>query len=479
MQQSIYPEHPIVLVDDEPMILLSFGTILRQAGINNFRTVEDSREVMQILEIQPVSAIVLDLTMPRISGIELLEKINEGYPEILVIVVTATDDIETAVACMKSGAFDYLVKPVEINRFVSSIRKALDISSLMSEVSSLKQYLLTDSLEHESAFSPIVTESKKMRSLFQYAEAISQSQQPVLITGETGTGKELFARAIHDVGCRNGVFVALNISGLDDTMFSDTLFGHKKGAFTGADTFREGLIAQASGGTLFLDEIGDLSEISQVKLLRLLQEKQYLPLGSDIPKHSDARIVVATNQDMQHLVLNGRFRKDLYFRLRAHQIHLPPLRERLEDIPELLDHFINDAAKSLKKSPPSYPRELITLLSTYQFPGNVRELEAMIYDAVARQRIGKLSMDSFKEIIQNDHALHPIAFPADDEAATLLSKLFGRFPSLREAEEHLITEALRLSHDNQGIAASLLGITRQALNKRISNKRLMQHRSPF
>jgi DNA-binding NtrC family response regulator len=467
----MYPEYPILLVDDEPMILLSFGTILRKSGINNFQTIEDSREVMQALEDQPVSAVVLDLTMPHVSGIELLKKINESYPEILVIVVTATDDIETAVACMRSGAFDYLVKPVEMNRFISSIRKALDISSLMNEVSSLKHHLLTDSLEHETAFSSIVTENKKMRSLFHYAEAISQSPQPVLITGETGTGKELFARAIHDASCRKGAFIALNISGLDDTMFSDTLFGHKKGAYTGADTAREGQIAQATGGTLFLDEIGDLGETSQVKLLRLLQEKQYFPLGSDIPKQCDSRIIVATNRDIQQLIGNGSFRKDLYFRLRTHHLHIPPLRERLEDISDLLDHFIEVAAASLKKNPPSYPRELVTLLSTYQFPGNVRELEAMIFDAVTRHRAGKLSLDSFRETIKHDQDLHPIVLSADDEVAILLTKLFGRFPSLREAEEHLVAEAVRLSDNNQGIAASLLGISRQALNKRLSKKR--------
>lgn len=470
MHQNIYPEYPILLVDDEPMILLSFGTILRRSGINNFQTIEDSRDVMRTLENQAVSIVVLDLNMPHVSGIDLLEKINRDYPDTPVIMVTATDDLITAVACMRSGAFDYLVKPVEMSRFVSSINKALEISSLINEVSSLKQHLLTDTLEHETAFSPIVTESRKMRSLFHYAEAISQSPQPVLITGETGTGKELFARAIHDASGRKGSFIALNISGLDDTMFSDTLFGHKKGSYTGADASREGQIALAAGGTLFLDEIGDLIETSQVKLLRLLQEKQYFPLGSDISKQSDARIIVATNRDLQELMNNASFRKDLYFRLRTHQIHIPPLRERLEDIPALLDHFLVEAAKALIKPAPSYPRELITLLSTYHFTGNVRELEALVFDAVARHRTGKLSLDSFRETIQHDKGLTQIVLPADDKVTILLTKLFGRFPSLREAETHLVAEALRLSDNNQGVAATLLGISRQALNKRLSRK---------
>jgi DNA-binding NtrC family response regulator len=468
MPQTIYPEHPVLLIDDEPMILLSFSAVLLKAGMSNFQTVQDGRDVMRVLNEQPVSCVVLDLAMPHISGMELLEQINRSNPDVPVIVMTATENLETAIACMKSGAFDYLVKPVEISRFISSLRKALEISALQSEVSSLKQYLLSDRLEHESAFAQIVTGSKKMRPLFQYAEAISASQQPVLITGETGTGKELFARAVHEASNRKGAFIALNISGLDDTMFSDTLFGHKKGAYTGAESAREGLIAQASGGTLFLDEIGDLSEMSQVKLLRLLQEKEYFPLGSDLPRQSDARIIVATNVEMQTLIAKGRFRKDLYFRLRAHQIHIPPLRERIKDVPALLNHFIASAASSMNKTPPAYPGELITLLSAYHFPGNVRELQSMVFDSVASNRSGKLSLESFRVTIHQDQKMRRLPMPDRSGNSSHMTAIFGRFPSLRETEEFLVAEALKLSANNQGIAASLLGITRQALNKRLN-----------
>ena len=188
-----------------------------------------------------------------------------------------------------------------------------------------------------------------MSSIFQYCEVVAKSQQPVIIIGETGVGKELIAKAIHDLSGLRGKFVPVNVAGLDDNMFSDTLFGHKKGAFTGADQTRSGLIAQASGGTLFLDEIGDLAELSQVKLLRLLQEQEYYPVGSDIPMVSDARIIAATNRDLRKLTEAGKFRNDLYFRLCAHQVHIPPLRERLDDIPVLLDHFLDEAAKTFKK----------------------------------------------------------------------------------------------------------------------------------
>jgi DNA-binding NtrC family response regulator len=468
MQQTIYPLLPILLVDDEPQILLISSVVLRTAGINNFTTVGDSREVMPLLALKDFSLIVIDLSMPHVSGHELLNEINSSFPQVPVIVVTATDDLDTAVDCMRSGAFDYLVKPVDMNRFLTSVKKALEMSALKKEVSSLKQYLLTDQLEHEAVFSQIITASKKMRSLFQYIEAIASSHQPVLITGETGVGKELIAAAIHELSGREGPFLAVNIAGLDDTIFSDTLFGHKKGAYTGAEDARDGLVLQASGGTLFLDEIADLKETSQVKLLRLLQERKYFPLGSDIAKQSDARFVVATNRDIQAMISDGRFRKDLYYRLRGHQINIPPLRERTEDIELLLNHFFEEAAISLGKTRPSYPRELITLLTTYQFPGNIRELRSMVFDAVARHRSGIVSMDSFKEVIRYDSAINVPDFSSGARTADLLTGIFGKFPTLKEAEDFLISEAMRLSKNNQGIAASLLGLTRQALNKRLN-----------
>jgi DNA-binding NtrC family response regulator len=469
--QTHYPPAPVILVDDEPQILLSFSVMLRTEGINNIVTVEDSRRVLSLLSAQEASLIVLDLSMPHLPGIGLLSEISDAFPHIPVIIVTATDNLETAVECMKNGAFDYLVKPVEADRLLSSIRKALDMSALQDEVSSLKHYLLTDQLKHESTFAPIVTNSKKMRALFQYSEAISVSLRPVLITGETGVGKELIARAIHELSGREGAFVAVNISGLDDSMFSDTLFGHKKGAYTGADSAREGLLGQASGGTLFLDEIGDLCESSQVKLLRLLQEQRYLPLGSDVYKQSDARTIVATNRDIAGLMAQGKFRKDLYYRLRTHHIHIPPLRERPEDIPVLLDHFLEEAARSLGRKKPAYPRELVTLLSTCLFPGNVRELQGMVYDAVAMHKGGILPMGSFKLTMRQDAAPDQVVPPGGGVGGGNLKEIFGRFPTLRETEDYLISEALRMADNNQGIASSLLGITRQALNKRLNRSR--------
>jgi DNA-binding NtrC family response regulator len=241
------------------------------------------------------------------------------------------------------------------------------------------------------------------------------------------------------------------------------LFGHKKGAYTGADSAREGLIAHAAAGTLFLDEIGDLKESSQVKLLRLLQEQSYYPLGSDTPQRSNARIIVATNRDLEKLMSEGKFRKDLYYRLIAHHVQIPPLRERKEDIPLLLDHFLDKASYALNKKKPTSPPELLTLLAAYDFPGNVRELEALVTDAVARHRSGVLSMERFKEVIGRD--LRSSRSSLSGEGTPL--DISAHFPTLKEAEDFLIREALKRSHGNQRIAASFLGITSQALNKRL------------
>ena len=458
---------PILLVDDEPQILKFAKLTLQGSGIQDVLTLEDSRQVMPLLATQDVAAIVLDLYMPLASGIELLPEITSNYPHIPVIVMTAADEAEVAVDCMKNGAFDYLVKPVEAGRLVSSIQKALERRCMSHEITTLKKYLFTDQLEHEAAFSAIVTQNKRMRGIFKYLEVLAGSRQPVLVTGETGVGKELVARAIHEVSGCAGEFVAVNLAGLDDAMFSDSLFGHKKGAYTGADQARDGLIAKAAGGTLFLDEIGDLNEPSQIKLLRLLQEKEYYPVGSDNIRKSDARIIVATNQELQKLITSGRFRKDLYYRLCSHQIHIPSLRERIEDIPLLLDHFLGEAAQSFDKRKPTAPPELVTLLSTYQFPGNVRELQALVFDAVARHSSGILSLETFKAVIGEVRSLsHDDAVPSQEKTSALVN-IFGRFPTIDEVEEFLIAEAIHIAKGNQGIAASLLGMSRKTLNRRL------------
>ena len=463
------------MVDDEENFLLTAGVAFKGAGIDPVWTISDSRQVMAFLKENTPGVVVLDLTMPHITGWELLPMITEAHPGIPIIMLTAHDDLTMAVQCMKEGAKDYLVKPVEENRLISSIKSAIEIVQLRQEMHSLKTHFLDSIPVDDRAFAPIITDSDRIRSLFKYIKAVAPSGHPVLITGETGTGKELFARAVHDMSGRGGEYVAVNVAGLDDNHFTDTLFGHEKGAYTGAERVRDGLVSKAAGGTLFLDEIGDLAESSQVKLLRLLQENQYYPLGSDILKPSRARVIVATNRDIHDLVRQGAFRKDLYYRLRTHEVYIPPLRGRPEDLSVLLDHFLDKAAASLGRKTPSHPGELLTLLRNYHFPGNVRELEAMMHDAVARHESGVLSMDSFKQAIQFERGMTEPELPYEGKIPeTATEERFsytGSFPTIKEVEAFLINEAMTRSEGNQTIAADLLGITRQTLNKRLTRSR--------
>ncbi len=457
---------PVVLVDDEEDILFGAEYLLNTHGITAVLALSDGRDLLPLLERQTAGVIVLDLMMPQVSGLELLPRLTREYPEIPVVVMTASQEVETAVSCMKEGAFDYLVKPVEESRFVSSVRRALEIRLLCQEIGSLRTSLMGEGIGHPEVFAPIISRNHQMQRLFRYVEAIADSGEPVLITGETGTGKELIAQAIHHISGRNGEIVCLNAAGLDDNLFSDTLFGHVRGAFTGADREREGLIGKAVGGTLFLDEIGDLKPASQVKLLRLLQAQSYYPIGSDVPRTADARILAATNQPLHRRMDRGKFRQDLFFRLSSHPIELPPLRERLDDLPLLLQHFIDEAAQSLGRPSPRIPGELLTLLSLYDFPGNIRELRALVFNAMAQHRGGAvLALDSFQQVIKRDRSSTetPLAHP--DDGLTLA--IPGRFPTLKETDIFLVEEAMRRANHNQGIAAMLLGISRQSLNRRL------------
>jgi DNA-binding NtrC family response regulator len=463
MNESLYPSLPILMVDDETQALDSFETTLLFASINNILRCQDSRELMPLLSRREIEVLLLDLSMPYISGEELLSLVTKDFPEIPIIVITGSNDVETAVGCMKCGAFDYMVKPVEKSRLISGVKRAIEIRELQRENQLLRAHVLSDQLEHPEVFSEIITNSGAMRSIFQYMEAISISPQPVLITGETGVGKELISKAIHTLSNRRGNFVPVNVAGLDDNVFADTLFGHKKGAFTGADQARSGLIEQATGGTLFLDEIGDLSPTSQVKLLRLLQDGEFFPLGADIPKHTDARVVVATNQNLQTLQESGKFRKDLYYRLRAHHIHIPPLRDREEDLPILVNHFIEKASKTLGKQKLTPPEELFSFLATYPFPGNIRELESMIFDAVTSCKSERLSLEPFRSYMGQSE---PGTKTEGQLVAT--STLKEKIDTISQmTEKQMIMDALNKTNQNRTKAAELLGISRRTLQNKI------------
>lgn len=453
MEKALYPDLSILIVDDEKIMLESFKRVLNYAGITNIILCDDSRKVMDLLKANHMELILLDLIMPFITGEELLSKIAEEYPEIPIVIITGVREVETAVKCMRSSAFDYLIKPVDEDSLISAVERAIRFREMQTEIVLLKKSIFKDELSNPEFFENIITQNKKMKAIFQYVEAIAVSSQPVLISGETGTGKEMIAETVHKCSKREGKYIKVSIAGLDDTMFSDTLFGHTKGAFTGADGNREGLVKKAKNGTLFLDEIGDLNENSQLKLLRLLQEKEYLPLGSDEPQHTNTRVLAATNKDLEECTRQGKFRKDLFYRLKTHHIHIPPLREKMDDLSLLVDYFLSLATNELKIDGHNLKQKLIRKYSKYSFPGNIRELKAMVYDDVAMYKA-----DNHQHLIpegtkQNEYELNIMDF---------LENL-DELPSLKQATIRLIKEALKRTNGNKTLAAKLLGITRQTI----------------
>lgn len=462
----LYPDRPVVVVEDDSGVIKAICRTLKLNGFTNIIEINDSRRVMPLLDENEVSLILLDITMPHIRGDELLGEITAKYPHLPVIMATATDDVETVVGCMKKGAFDYITKPIGTVRLVSAIKCSLEVYELRREQEALRQRQKEQATELScpECFEKIITGNRGLRKLFNYIEKIAPSARPVLITGETGVGKELAAKAVHLASGRKGKLVAVNVASLDDNVFSDTLFGHVKGAYTGASGAREGQVKKAEGGTLLLDEIGSLSLSSQVKLLRLIQEREYLPLGADVPLKTDVCIVASTNSNLEEKVHEGTFRGDLYFRLKTHTIHLPPLRDRLDDLPLLIGHFASQATSEAGVNPPVIPEELYKLLANYPFPGNIRELKSMIDDAVLAQKGSTLSLSSFYQVVSPGQK--------DDTAIGNFVTFGEQLPSAQRVRILLVEEALSRSGGNISMAANLIGITRQSLSQFISRNKV-------
>jgi len=462
MEAAPFPVHPVLIVDDDPMVLDIVRELLCANGIGNVVACRDSRETVGLLARHRCSVVLLDIRMPGISGLDLLPILQAESPETPIVVLTGLDEVDVAVQSMKAGAFDFIQKPVEPVRLLTSVRNAIERWEEREENQRLRESVFTPTPRYPAAFTAVVTRSPAMGAIFRYVEAIAPTSLPVLVMGETGVGKELLARAIHDLGGRTGDFVAVNVAGLDDALFSDALFGHRRGSFTGAAEPRDGMIAAAARGTLFLDEIGDLHPESQVKLLRLLQEHEYRPLGADRPVAPAARFLFATNHDLDAEASAGRFRKDLYYRLRSHRILIPPLRQRREDIPLLVDHFLIRAAREIGKEPPRPPRELYTLLEAQPFPGNVRELEGLLTDAIVRHESGTLSLKHLRRMLESG--------PAADAPVERSGNPFAAIevlPTMDEASRLLIEEAMERARGNQSTAAGLIGMSRTALNRRL------------
>jgi DNA-binding NtrC family response regulator len=443
---------PILIVDDEEHTRIALGTALEMLGHPGAVACATLAEARRELEGGGFALVLLDLHLTDGSGEALLATIAAAHPEVPVIVVSGTNEVSTAVRCMRASAVDYLVKPVDPAALEAAVRRALTRSELESENRQLARLARREGLAHPEAFAGIITVDAGMDRLMRYAEIVAPGSQAVLVTGETGTGKELMARALHRLSGRRGQFVAVNVAGLDDAMLADTLFGHRRGAFTGAAGDRPGLVQQADEGTLFLDEIGDLAEASQVKLLRLLQEAEYYQLGADRPRRSRARIVCATHRDLEGWMREGRLRRDLYYRIHAHHLHLPPLRERRDDIPALVHHFVAAAARDLGLPVPPVGAAVVRAAGANPWPGNVRELAAVAQDAVGRGRGQSLDAALFGPAATSEAPA--LAFPP-------------LLPTLDEVREQLMAEALRRTDGDVVEASRLLGMSRWGLSKHL------------
>ena len=452
----------IVIIDDDSIILSSMELVLESEGYKNTKTFQNGLNALEYITEENTSIILLDLNMPYISGQQVLKKLKETYPSIPVIVVTGQNDLETAIKTMKLGAYDYLVKPIDIERVAVSVKNALKYRELNNSLILLKKQFFLEELKQPEVFSEIVTKDPAMLKIFHYLSAISDSRQPVLITGETGVGKELFAKAIHNLSNLFGDFVAMDVSSYDSSMFSDALFGHVRGAYTGAEMNRSGLIKTAESGTLFLDEIGDLNLELQSILLRVIQEHEYRQGGSDKLIRTNARLIFATNKNLKKMIEEGKFRKDLFYRLETHNIQIPPLRKRKGDLPLLVDYFINSASEQMNKDILEFPELIYKYLNLHDFPGNIRELQNLIFNAVAQSSNGIFPV----EVIEEKLKMNNLEDQNEKENSVIIFK--KKLPTFQEAEEILLREAMLRCNNKQSEAAQLLGISRQALNKRLN-----------
>jgi DNA-binding NtrC family response regulator len=438
----------LLIVDDEPSNVASLQKIFQREGIRVL-TADAAKLALELVRSHRVHVVLTDLMMPGTSGVELLRAMKQISPDTEVVVMTAYGTVETAVQAMRDGAYDFVEKPLKRMAIVKSVRKAAERQSLVEENRTLRQEIKLLTRRE------IVGTSPALRRVLDVATQAAPSTATLLVLGESGTGKELLARYVHERSARaRGPFIAVNCSAIPETILEAELFGHERGAFTGAIARREGRFAKAAGGTLFLDEIGELSPSVQVKLLRVLQEGEYEPVGGDTVK-SDVRIVAATNRDLRAQVAAGRFREDLFYRLNVIAMTAPPLRARREDIPLLVDHFLGIYCHKNNRPRLSVARPVTELLGEYLWPGNVRELENVIERAVVLCRGETLTTDDLPEAIVQ----------ASSPAPSSLTFAIGT--PLEEVEGRLIRETLRHTKGDKSLAAQLLGISTRTIYRKL------------
>ena len=439
----------ILIVDDEENVLALFKRVLTKKGYA-VQCASTAEEALVKLEMELFDLVVTDLKMPGMSGLELLRKGRQLAPSTPFVLLTAFGTVQTAVQAMKDGAYDYLIKPVDNEELTLVVERGLDLYRLQREVERLHGELAVD-LDSEQ----IIGQSKPMRAVFRLIRMVARSNSTILIQGESGTGKELIARALHQLSERSGgPWVAVDCAALPETLLESELFGHVRGAFTGAISNKKGLFEEADGGTILLDEIGDTTMAFQSKLLRVLQENEIRRLGTSKSIKIDVRVIAATNKDLKTEMERKTFREDLFYRLAVVPIQVPPLRDRREDIPMLIDHFINKYSSENRLAPKTISAPAFRLLMEHLWPGNVRELENLIARAVLVSSGPEITPDS----------LFPLA-PATDGALIPLSQ--ATKTALQAVERQKIIEALHKVKGNRSRAARLLGISRAAFYKKL------------
>ncbi len=451
----------VYVVDDDTSAREGLASLIQSAGLT-VKTFASAEEFLAAPRPKVPSCLVLDVNLPGVSGLDLQQELAKSNAQIPIVFLTGHGDIPMTVRALKAGAANFLTKPFDDEELLSAIRQCIKVALLERRARTLEQSLKSarSELHQRYGFDQILGRSPVLQEALTRAAQVARTEATVLLTGESGTGKELVARAIHHASPRaEGPFVAVNCAALPDTLLESELFGHERGAFTGADRQKPGRFELAAGGTLFLDEIGDLSAAVQVKLLRVLQEREYQRVGGTATLKADVRLIAATNRDLSAEMAAGRFRSDLFYRLSVFNVHLPPLREREDDVLLLADHFIRTLGAQMGKGDLTLSRDACDLLRRHPWPGNIRELQ----NAIERSLI-----TSQGTLITATHlALAPSPVPTPPAAAPLPAAPVNTSGSLDELERKAIVEALQRTHGHKSRAAALLGLTRFQLYTRL------------
>ena len=441
----------LLIVDDEPSMRQLLTLVFSRAG-HHVRAAENGRRALELLREEKADLIISDVKMPDMGGIELLRAARELLPDVAVVMMTAFATVDTAREAFKLGADDFITKPFDVDELKLIVEKALDRLRLVEENRAFKL-----AQRERAQLDQIIGHSPKMQAVYQMIETVAEVPSTVLITGESGTGKELVARAIHNLSPRaDKPFISINCGAFTETLLESELFGYVRGAFTGATANRKGLFEAATKGTIFLDEIGEMSTAMQVKLLRVLQERKVRPVGAHEELEVDARVIAATNRDLQRMVKDGTFREDLYYRISVIPIELPPLREKTEDISNLAEHFVQKFCRQTNRNLRISERAA-ELLERYSWPGNVRELEHTIERAVALERTEEIQPERLPEHVTNYNPARVSSdFGLPEEGINLVAHL-------DQLEKTYLLEALRRTDGNQTRAAEVLQLSVRSL----------------